>query len=943
MTRARIITVSIILVSSLTQSINADMYYDSKIINISGGENHTLILTANNWPWAAGDNQWRQLGIGNNSYDRPMLVRVHGPSDVNFLQNITAVASGWKHSLALDANSTIWAFGDNYEGEIGNNQVHYVESIPVQVHGLNNVGLLDGIVSISAGRSGEHSLALDVNMNVLAWGSNWVGELGDGTTAWKLTPVYVCAGDQNPIDPNSPLSGVVAISGGAKHSMALAADGRVFTFGSDDAGKLGAGSVGMQTRPVAVHAGEQNPGDPDDPLQNIVAVSAGWEHCLALECLDPGNPDCQGRVYAWGANDYRHVTYGGRLGDGTYENHDKPVIVHAGEQNPGNPNGPLTGIISIAAGEGHGLALDINGYLWTWGSDMFGELGNDTDNMDSLTPVRVMRFDGQPLSYINIISAGYWHNLAVDVNGTLWVWGKGTEGACGLGDKQDKTLAYPRPAVFNLTRYRFQFGIQPAIDDACNLDVLEAWPGTYFEQDVDYRTKTLTLQSTNPWDWSVVEQTIVQAEDAGSGIKFTASTAPVLAGLSVAGATYGIYCTAGSPLIERCILRDNITDGLYATAGWPELRDCRIHYNNGVGIEAVGGTIIDCLIHHNQGSGISCGGGNFTIERCRILDNQNEGINLSVQYVFPTIKIIDNWICGNGTDGSGSGVAMTFLGSSSQPVLRNNTIAENATYGVSVVASSARAITNCILWGNNTAQINGPLNATYCCVQGGYAGAGNIGSNPCFVNPDSNNFHLDTNSPCIDKGINSTITDPNETDIDGEPRIADGDFNGIATVDMGADEFYWAPPDFNHDGIVNFIDFALFATAWQTGTGNPDYNDIYDLSDNNFIDCLDLAEFCDWWLWIAPWSDSYETLMSQAETGMGIASENMIASESLRVTPESPEMSLSFNEQLVPDESPDIDLLIDWLDDAWLAGEITEALTEQEYLAFRQSLAESAD
>jgi hypothetical protein len=104
-------------------------------------------------------------------------------------------------------------------------------------------------------------------------------------------------------------------------------------------------------------------------------------------------------------------------------------------------------------------------------------------------------------------------------------------------------------------------------------------------------------------------------------------------------------------------------------------------------------------------------------------------------------------------------------------------------------------------------------------------------------------YHLSYDSKCMDAGDPDFEPEPNETDIDGEKRVVDGDANGTLIVDMGADEYYWSPADFNLDEIVNFFDYALFADVWQTTSGGPDYNDIYDLTDSNCIDCNDLAVF----------------------------------------------------------------------------------------------------
>jgi hypothetical protein len=104
-------------------------------------------------------------------------------------------------------------------------------------------------------------------------------------------------------------------------------------------------------------------------------------------------------------------------------------------------------------------------------------------------------------------------------------------------------------------------------------------------------------------------------------------------------------------------------------------------------------------------------------------------------------------------------------------------------------------VTNCILWGDTPSEIYNDSSApqvTHCDVQGGYLGDNNIAANPWFVS--CSDFHLQNNppdqqSPCIDTGDNSAFPPGITTDLDGHPRIIDGDGNGTATVDMGAYEY----------------------------------------------------------------------------------------------------------------------------------------------------------
>jgi subtilisin family serine protease len=333
---------------------------------------------------------------------------------------------------------------------------------------------------------------------------------------------------------------------------------------------------------------------------------------------------------------------------------------------------------------------------------------------------------------------------------------------------------------------------------------------------------------------------------------------------------------------------------------------------NGIAIDNGSLTVDNCTIQNNS-SGINCGTGASLLARyCEILNNSTCGIESD----GASSAVIENsWIHHNSDEG------IFVWGMTSPLVLRNCTIADSYDYyGVFADALDSRkaTISNCIIWGNDDGSLDplGYYNVTYCCVEGGYSGTGNISSDPCFV-PEANDYHLDSNSLCIDTADNNAVTDPNELDIDGEDRIIDGNSDGTATVDMGADEYYWSGADFNLDAFVNFLDFAIFATAWQTTSGQTGYNDHCDLEDNNAIDYNDLRVFCDDWLWQAGWTQPFGAGLARS---MGARSG---AAEGLRVSV-SP-----------PTAQPDVDELIKWLEDLWSRDkQLQEMFTQQEWQEF---------
>jgi len=397
----------------------------------------------------------------------------------------------------------------------------------------------------------------------------------------------------------------------------------------------------------------------------------------------------------------------------------------------------------------------------------------------------------------------------------------------------------------------------------------------------------------------------------------------------------GVYCVNNSPAnITNCEILNNGRFGVYCDDSNSIINDCNINgsYNSNSGIYCSISSVIvtGCNIQNNKSYGIRSSQSNLTISNCIIKDNRAHGI-YCVGGPVTTIK--NNWIYNNGTSGTGSGIY--FYSDPTSSIVRNNTIVDNDDYGIAGAGNPN--ISNCIFWYNRAGSLDWiGYNVTYSCIQGVYSGQTNIDDDPCFVAPDANNYHIDPNvSPCIDAG-DPLFTDPNrtETDIDGEPRITE-------IVDIGADEFYWSPADFDRDKIVNFIDYAELAAVWLTTSVDPDYNDLIDLQDNNSIDFNDHAVFASDWLWQAAWPQAEPLQFMNAGIGQGMI-QSLDFTEGLETSAPAEQQS----EQAVTEEPVaepvDIEALIQWLDEIWLSGDLKESMTEEQYLEFRKAVEESA-
>ena len=217
---------------------------------IATGEYHSLFITQTQTVKTVGGNDRGQLGNGTTN-DSLEFVDVLGKDGVGLLNDVIAVSAGSYHSLALKSDGTVWAWGCNYyEGRLGDGTA-VDKTTPVQVRGgESGEEFLTDIVAISTGYN--HSLALKSDGTVWSWGDNEYGKLGDGTAVDKTTPVQVKGGESG----EEFLTNIVAISAGDDHSLALKVDGTVWAWGNDGNGQLGDGTTVDKTTPVQVKGGE---------------------------------------------------------------------------------------------------------------------------------------------------------------------------------------------------------------------------------------------------------------------------------------------------------------------------------------------------------------------------------------------------------------------------------------------------------------------------------------------------------------------------------------------------------------------------------------------------------------------------------------------------------------------------------------------------------------
>ncbi len=281
------------------------------------------------------------------------------------------LAAGQYHSVALKSDGNVVTWGGNGSGQLGDGTTTN-HSSPMAVPGLTDV------VAVAAGR--HHTVALKSDGTVWAWGNNYYGQLGDGTTTYRSSPQMVPG-----------ISGVMAIAAGMYHTVAVKSDGTVMAWGNNGQGQLGDGTTTNHSSPVVV------PG-----LSGVVAAAAGRYHTIALKS--------DGTVLTWGYNIY------GQLGDGTTTQRNSPQMVFA-----------LSSVVAVAAGDYHTVALKSDGTVTTWGENGNGQLGDGTFT-DRLSPVTVSGLGG-----VVKVAAGWGHTAASRSDGTVLTWGNNSQGQLGNG------------------------------------------------------------------------------------------------------------------------------------------------------------------------------------------------------------------------------------------------------------------------------------------------------------------------------------------------------------------------------------------------------------------------------------------------------------------------------------------------------------------------------
>ncbi|MDR2183492.1 MAG: hypothetical protein LBE55_04900 [Clostridiales bacterium] len=297
---------------------------------------------------------------------------------IRIMDDVKYVSVGGNHTVVIKTDGSLWSWGRNIHGQLGDGTI---ENRPYPTR------IMDDVTAVSAG--GLHTMAITADGSLWGWGLNLRGEVGDGTAKDQLYPVHI-------------MDDVMAVYAGMGHTMAIKNDGSLWGWGSNIEGQVGDGTTENRLYPVRI-------------LNDVAYVSAGVDHTMAIKN--------DGSLWGWGGGGYRVGAEQnfGQIGDGERITRHNPLRV-------------MDDVIQISAGGGHTMAIREGGSLWGWGLNSIGQVVDgtaveDREDYSRPTPRKI-------LNDVVAVSAGFFHNLAITSDGSLWSWGWNEHGQLGDGTTQ---------------------------------------------------------------------------------------------------------------------------------------------------------------------------------------------------------------------------------------------------------------------------------------------------------------------------------------------------------------------------------------------------------------------------------------------------------------------------------------------------------------------------
>ena len=400
---------------------------DSELISEYGirqkGYNFFIDNNGKLYTWGDGKND--KTGNGNFEYiEKPMCI-----SDIEGIclkdKNIIHVYDIYEARYAIDSNGNVYSWGRNCNGMIGKGEERDITNnyptciSDIELSPLYNKNIIE-IKAIGSYNFGWSVMARDINGKIYTWGGNRAYQLGNGQTADSISSMPICISDMD-----TPLKNknIVKIYSFYNSVFVIDDNNNIYSWGRNSNGELGNGTTESSSVPICISDTHESDLENKQIVQMDYYIDYYSSTVLAI--------DIDGKVYVWGKNNLT------QLNDGTIKSSSLPICISDIE------GSALTGkhIVEIYTNDETIIARDINGQLYAWGLNTYGQLGNGTTESSSM-PICISNIEGSALNGKNIVKVldRYYNIFAIDDLGKIYTWGENTDGELGNGTTENSNL-----------------------------------------------------------------------------------------------------------------------------------------------------------------------------------------------------------------------------------------------------------------------------------------------------------------------------------------------------------------------------------------------------------------------------------------------------------------------------------------------------------------------